>query len=171
MIFGLWYGLRSPRATSPQRPKPRRPLRLLRSPKRNLRQRTPQPSDRRSRLPLPTEPAAAAAAAASAAPAAPPSSADPLAPPAEGKKVVIVKVRPADARFYYKGKKMGGSPMRVELAPGEKRAFEVGHPHFVTRKVVIDGSESEVIVGLHPKAASAIAQPKAPAGEPAEGLP
>jgi hypothetical protein len=77
---------------------------------------------------------------------------------------VIVKVRPAGARFYHKGKKMGGSPMRVELAPGEKRAFEVGHPDFVTRKVVIDGSEPEVIVGLHPKSATR----KAPAAEPDE---
>jgi hypothetical protein len=64
---------------------------------------------------------------------------------------------------------MGGSPMRVELAPGEKRAFEVGHPNFVTRKVVVDGSQPEMIVGLHPKAAGAASQPKA--GEPAEGHP
>ena len=79
-----------------------------------------------------------------------------------------MKVRPLGARFYYKGKKMGGSPMRVELAPGEKRAFEVGHPNYVTRKIVIDGSEPEVIVGLHPKSGSAA--PKA-GSEPAEASP
>jgi nucleoid-associated protein YgaU len=55
---------------------------------------------------------------------------------AEGVKVVVIKVRPASATFYYKGKKVGTSPLRVELRPGEKRAFEVGHPNYNTRKVV-----------------------------------
>jgi len=56
----------------------------------------------------------------------------------------------------------------TKLAPGEKRSFEVGHPNYVTRKVVIDGSEPEVIVGLHPKSGSAA--PKA-ASEPVEASP
>jgi hypothetical protein len=36
----------------------------------------------------------------------------------------------------------------VELAPGEKRAFEVDLPGYVSRKVVVDGSRSEVVVIL-----------------------
>ena len=78
---------------------------------------------------------------------------------AEGVRVVVIKVKPASAIFYYKGKRVGTSPLRVELRPGEKRAFEVGHPGYNTRKVVVDGTEPEISVGLFPKSGGATTPP------------
>ena len=65
-----------------------------------------------------------------------------------GKIVVIVNVRPPQARIFYRGKEAGKSPLRVELEPGQRRSFEVGYPGFMTRKIVVDGSKPELLVGL-----------------------
>jgi hypothetical protein len=161
VIFGAWYGLRSGGSAEPG-------AKAESSPPAPVEQVTKaEPAQQPTRPPAaPAEAVAGETVAKDPEPVAPPPSAEPAAP--NGKKVVIVKVRPASARFYYRGKKMGGSPMRVELEPGEKRSFEVGHPAFVTRKVVIDGSEPEVLVGLHPKGTP---QSKVPAGEPDEARP
>jgi len=71
---------------------------------------------------------------------------------AEGTRVVIVKISPPGARLFYKGKPVGASPVTVELAPGEKkRSFEVGMPGWVTRRLVVDGTKSEVFIGLKPE--------------------
>jgi hypothetical protein len=98
-----------------------------------------------------TEPSAAPDATASG--AAPPASAEPPASASpEGTRVVIVKLSPPGARLFYKGKPVGSSPVRVELAPGEKRrAFEVGMPGWVTRRLVVDGSKPEMFIGLKPE--------------------
>ncbi len=88
---------------------------------------------------------AAAQAPAAAAPTA-------AAPSAEGTRVVMVTLMPPDARLFYKGKSVGKSPVRIELAPGEKkRSFEVGRPGYVTRRLVVDGSQPEVSIGLRPE--------------------
>jgi hypothetical protein len=69
----------------------------------------------------------------------------------EGTRVVTVHLTPPDARLFHKGKSVGKSPVRIELAPGEKkRSFEVGRPGYVTRRLVIDGSQPELWVGLRP---------------------
>jgi hypothetical protein len=65
-----------------------------------------------------------------------------------GKTVVIVNVRPPQARIYYRGKEAGRAPLRVELEPGQRRSFEVGYPGFMTRKIMVDGSKPEILVGL-----------------------
>jgi hypothetical protein len=72
------------------------------------------------------------------------------ADPSSGKIVVIVNVRPPQARIYYRGKEVGKAPLRVELEPGKRRSFEVGYPGFMTRKIVVDGSKPELLVGLRP---------------------
>jgi hypothetical protein len=152
----LWLGLRRSDAPAPAPESAAQP---------QAQAATPSPPQV---APGPPEPVAPA-------PAAPPPETTPTPAPepgagaagtttADGKKVVIVKVRPTTARFFHKGKKVGAPPLRVELAPGEKRSFEVGHPDFVTRKVVIDGSEPEVTVGLYPKGGYAR---KAPAADEA----
>jgi pyruvate dehydrogenase E2 component (dihydrolipoamide acetyltransferase) len=106
------------------------------------------------------EPAAAPVAAASAAPTPAPAEEKAAAPEASGDLVVVtVTAVPPDARFFYKGRAVSGSPMRVELKPGEKRSFEIGRPGFRTRKVVVDGSQKEMTVGMRPEAA----RPDAPA--------
>jgi hypothetical protein len=81
-----------------------------------------------------------------------------------GKIVVIVNVRPPQARIYYHGKEAGKAPLRVELEPGKRRSFEVGYPGFMTRKIVVDGSKPEILVGLRPASPYA----SAPAPTPAE---
>jgi hypothetical protein len=75
---------------------------------------------------------------------------DAPAPAAEGSRVVTVNMMPPDARLFWKGKSLGKSPVRIELAPGEKRRYEVGRPGYVTRRLVVDGSQSEVFIGLRP---------------------
>jgi hypothetical protein len=77
-----------------------------------------------------------------------------------GKIVVIVNVRPPQARIFYRGKEAGKAPLRVELEPGQRRSFEVGYPGFMTRKIVVDGSKPELLVGL--RASSPYATTSAP---------
>jgi hypothetical protein len=70
----------------------------------------------------------------------------------EGTRIVTVHLTPPDARLFHKGRSVGKSPVRIELAPGEKkRSFEVGRPGYVTRRLVIDGSQPELWVGLRPE--------------------
>jgi hypothetical protein len=71
-------------------------------------------------------------------------------PPAEGTRVVVVKISPPQAKLWRKGKAVGSSPVTIELAPGEKRAYEVGMPGWVTRRLVVDGSKPEIFIGLKP---------------------
>jgi len=163
---GLWFGLR-PSSHEASAPEPVAQQRPELAATQNAAQAAPSPPE----PPLQPPPAEPPPTATVTAPA-PEASAAAI----EGKKVVIVNARPANARFFYKGKKVGVSPLRVELAPGEKRAFEVGHPSFITRKVIIDGSEPEVTVGLYPKSgnwrkpAKASPEPAEPV-EPAEAAP
>ena len=105
-----------------------------------------------------TEPTAAAsptpAPSASAAPAAPadanapaPSANADLAP---GMITVTVNSVPPKAQFFHFGKQVGTAPFVVQLKPGERHAYEVGLPGRVTRKLVLDGTKTEITVGLRP---------------------
>jgi hypothetical protein len=71
--------------------------------------------------------------------------------PAEGTRTVVVKISPPTARLFRKGKSVGSSPVTIELAPGEKRSYEVGAPGWATRRLVVDGSKPEVFIGLKPE--------------------
>jgi hypothetical protein len=124
----------------------------------------PQPLREESTPPASVQPAveppALASAPAPASSAAPPTvngaegSASPSAASAEpardGKIAVVIRVQPASGRIFYHGKDQGRPPLTVELEPGKKRAFEVGAPGFQTRKLVIDGSKTEISIGLRP---------------------
>jgi hypothetical protein len=92
----------------------------------------------------------AAAPSDSAAPA--PSASSPGAATApEGTRTVVVTISPPRAKLYRKGKAVGASPVTIELPPGEKWAYEVGLPGWVTRRLVVDGSEPEIFIGLRPE--------------------
>ena len=65
---------------------------------------------------------------------------------------VAVKIRPEGARVFYRGKEVGRTPFLLELLRGERRVFEVGYPGYVSRRLVIDGTEGELIYGLTPDA-------------------
>ena len=61
---------------------------------------------------------------------------------------VTVKSKPAKVRFFHFGKLVGVTPFVLQLKPGEKHAYEAGLPGYGTRKVVIDGSKPEILIGL-----------------------
>jgi hypothetical protein len=94
--------------------------------------------------PGPVAPAASdePAAAASAAPGA---STD---APTPGTITVTVNSVPPKALFYHYGKQVGVAPFVVQLKPGERHAYEVGLPGHITRKLVLDGTKTELTVGL-----------------------
>lgn len=112
----------------------------------------------RSTPPAPESPSASPSALATVEPptdetAAPVASvAEPAAsaePASTGETVrVLVRSAVSGAKFYRYGKQVGLNSVVVELSPGEKRAFEVDLPGYVSRKVVVDGSRSEVVVIL-----------------------
>jgi cytoskeletal protein RodZ len=103
----------------------------------------------------PPAPAAAEAAAAPGPSTGAPANPDAAsASSATGKVTVVVKVRPPEARLYYRGKEVGMSPVTIELAPGEKRAFEVGKRGYITRRLVLDGTQTNVFIGLRPDPAA-----------------
>lgn len=107
-----------------------------------------------------TPPAAAGSAAAPAKPAsadAVPSSAPATPTPNGGGVRIQVESDPPGARMFWKGKEVGTTPFVLELQPGEKHAYELGLPGYTTRKVVIDGSKTEISIGLRP-------DPNAPPG-------
>jgi hypothetical protein len=109
--------------------------------------------------PSPSATAAAPEATATDAPSAPAASAadpsaataSPSAERAPGSRIVVVKISPPGARLFRKGKPVGSSPVTIELAPGEKRSFEVGMPGWVTRRLVVDGTKPEIFIGLKPE--------------------
>jgi hypothetical protein len=88
------------------------------------------------------EPAPLAPAAESASAAAPPPA------PAADIRRVTVKSKPPKVRFFHFGKQVGVTPFVLEFKPGERHAYEAGLPGYGTRKVVIDGSKPEVVIGL-----------------------
>ena len=91
-------------------------------------------------------PQPSAAAAASAAPAA-----------SAGAIRINVDSDPPGARLFWKGKEVGTTPFVLEFQPGERHAYELGLPGYTTRKVVIDGSKTDIRIGLRPT-------PTAPSG-------
>lgn len=66
-------------------------------------------------------------------------------------KTVTLHLEPSGARAYYHGRSLGKPPIKIEIEPGERMALEVGKLGYGTRRVVIDGSEPEVSVGLIPR--------------------
>ena len=113
----------------------------------------------------PSEPPAASAVAADF-PVAPPPPLDPTpdapsasepAPPASGSIAegpspgtyrITLTTKPPKGKFFHFGKQVGTSPFVVDLPAGEARSYEVWLPGHITRKVRIDGSKSEITLGL-----------------------
>jgi hypothetical protein len=100
--------------------------------------------------PAPAASAAEPAVAASAAEPSPAASASAASVAASdtGIRRVMVKSNPKKVRFFHFGKQVGVTPFVLELKPGERHAYEAGLPGYGTRKVVIDGSKPQIMVGL-----------------------
>jgi hypothetical protein len=111
---------------------------------------TPSPDAARA-APAAAAPGGAPSASAPGGPSAdpmPPRGASPGAALTPGMVRVSMDSDPEGARLFWRGKEMGTTPFVLELAVGERRSFELVRPGFVTRKVVIDGSKTEVSIGL-----------------------
>lgn len=74
----------------------------------------------------------------------------------EGGPAIPIQVvsDPPGARLFWRGKAVGTTPFVLELQPGEKHAYELGMPGYVTRRVVLDGSKREISIGLRPDPAA-----------------
>jgi hypothetical protein len=93
--------------------------------------------------PVVATPAPAPPAQAASAPATPAAAEDvPLA------ERVTVEVFPEDAKVLRRGQRIEGPPYSVEIPKGKRIAVEVTSPGYVTRRVVLDGSEPAVMIGL-----------------------
>ncbi|HYP89627.1 MAG TPA: hypothetical protein VEQ59_15775 [Polyangiaceae bacterium] len=105
----------------------------------------------------PTEVGAQGAPAAEApsAPSAPATSASAAPGAAPGStKSIRVESDPPGARLFWHGKSVGTTPFVLEYQDGEKHAYEMGLPGYVTRKVVIDSSDTLISIGLRPDPAA-----------------
>jgi hypothetical protein len=96
------------------------------------------------------KPAASGAATADVPPPAASSTPKSNDPAPAGVVRINVDSDPPGARMFWKGKEVGTTPFVLELAPGERHAYELGMPGYITRKVVIDGSKTEISIGLRP---------------------
>ncbi|HEY6081259.1 MAG TPA: hypothetical protein VIW29_20735, partial [Polyangiaceae bacterium] len=85
-------------------------------------------------------------------PAAPVPPSDGSQPSGPGAAITRINVvtDPPGARLFWKGKEVGTTPFVLELPSGQRRSFELGKPGFITRKVVIDGSKTDITIGLRP---------------------
>jgi hypothetical protein len=76
------------------------------------------------------------------------SAAAPSDAPAPGSQRITINTTPPKAKFFHFGKEVGTAPFVIDLPPGEKRAYEVWLPGHITRKVLVDGSKPEIMLGL-----------------------
>jgi hypothetical protein len=67
---------------------------------------------------------------------------------AAGTQRVTISTVPPKAKFFHFGKEVGTAPFVIDLPAGEKRAYEVWLPGHITRKVLVDGSKPEIMLGL-----------------------
>jgi len=82
-------------------------------------------------------------------PAAAPSA---VSAPAPAGSIIRINIDsdPPGARMFWKGKEQGTTPFVLEFQAGERHAYELGLPGYMTRKVVIDGSKTDISIGLRP---------------------
>lgn len=116
------------------------------------------PSEAAGSEPLEAQPPSDTGAATPSATATPSAAAAAAAPSADGAPAIAgeairvdIKSAPPGARLFWRGKEMGTTPFTLEIPAGERRSYELGKPGFVTRKVVIDGSKSDISIGLKPE--------------------
>lgn len=75
-------------------------------------------------------------------------------PSSPAKKSVVIEVVPWDAKVLLAGVAQPGPPFVVTIPEGKRVAFEVARKGYIPRRVVVDGSEEKLFVGLlRPKGA------------------
>jgi eukaryotic-like serine/threonine-protein kinase len=71
----------------------------------------------------------------------------PAASEAQPRRVDLV-LFPLDARVFLDDRDLGPMPVFVDVPPGASRTVLVKRKGYITRKVILDGTESRVVVGL-----------------------
>lgn len=66
---------------------------------------------------------------------------------------VTLEVKPVDAKVVYRGERYPGPPYEFVLPEGKRMAVEVARRGYRTRRVVIDGSQPKISIGLYPEPA------------------
>jgi len=83
------------------------------------------------------------------------SAAEPTTPEAEADTgdtiTVFINIQPEGSRLTLKGKEIGRTPFTLELPRGERRVLEVVNKGYYPRRLVIDGSRTEISYGLKPE--------------------
>ena len=101
------------------------------------------------------------------APAQPAASASASVP--TGPASVELEVSPPQTLVFHKGVKLGKSPLKIELKPGEKKDLFLARDGYRPHRVTIDGAEPKVSVTMTPYEGAAggdqAGQPP-PAGQP-----
>lgn len=85
------------------------------------------------------------------------------AAPAPTGPVVRINITsdPPGARLFWKGKEQGTTPFVLEFPAGKRHSYELGLPGYTVRKVVIDGTKTDINIGMRPDpAASSGAKPR-----------
>ncbi|MGC4062393.1 MAG: hypothetical protein QM749_16740 [Aquabacterium sp.] len=99
----------------------------------------------------PEPPAPAAPAPVEAAAAAAPEPSPPPAPASEvprSSTAVEIEVVPFDAQVVVAGVAQPGPPFVIDVPPGKRMVFEVARKGYVPRRVVVDGHEAKMTIGL-----------------------
>jgi hypothetical protein len=100
-------------------------------------------------------PPAAPAASAAAAPATSAAAAPAASAAGSGATIPInITSDPPGARLFWKGKEQGTTPFVLEFPAGERHSYEMGLPGYTVRKVVIDGSKTDINIGMKPDPAA-----------------
>jgi serine/threonine-protein kinase len=81
---------------------------------------------------------------------------------------ILVSVFPSDSKLMRDNKDLGGGPVALHLAEGEKATLVVSKKGFKTKTVIIDGTEPKQLISLEPTFA---APPRAPAAVPPKAPP
>jgi hypothetical protein len=61
---------------------------------------------------------------------------------------VTITLTPSDSKLSYRGVAVAGPPFVVEVPKGKKLSLEASRKGFVTRKVTVDSTKTDVLVGL-----------------------
>jgi hypothetical protein len=85
-------------------------------------------------------------------------------------RTVVIEVVPYDAKVLLAGVAQPGPPFVISVPAGKRIALEVAKKGYAPRRVVVDGSESKMTIGLlHSRGPRVEAPPpRAPEADPGE---
>jgi hypothetical protein len=61
---------------------------------------------------------------------------------------VRINITPEGSKLTLKGEEVGKTPMTLEIPRGERRVYEVVNRGYYARRLVIDGTKTDISFGL-----------------------